>query len=488
MIDDFDAYYRIAERRDARFDGRFITAVTSTGIYCRPSCPATTPRRRNVRFFPSAAAAQQAGFRACRRCRPDAAPGAPDWDVRADVVARAMRLIADGVVDREGVAGIAARLHYSERHLTRLVTAELGAGPLAIARAQRAQTARVLLETTDLRITDVAFAAGFASVRQFNDTIREVFATTPTALRGAPRPTPAPTGAITLRLARRAPFAAGRLFDFLGARAIGGVEAYDGTTYRRVLSLPGGAAIVELDAASDHVVCRLRLGAVSDLAAAVQRVRRMLDLDADPEGSDDDLARDRALRPLVRANPGLRVPGSPDPTELVARAILGQQISVRGARTLAGRLVAALGASLGERLAAADAHLTHAFPTAAAIADDPLVDLGMPGSRKETLRRVMAAIAEGHVVLDPGADRNDAERCLLAIKGIGPWTASYVALRALRDPDAFLAGDLGVRHGAARLGLPDDPRALTAAAERWRPWRAYALMHLWSALEHGSPQ
>lgn len=488
MINDFDRCYRIAECRDARFDGRFIIAVTSTGIYCRPSCPATTPRRRNVHFYPSAAAAQQAGFRACRRCRPDAAPGAPDWNVRADVVARAMRLIADGVVDREGVAGLAARLHYSERHLTRLVAAELGAGPLAIARAQRAQTARVLLETTDLRITDVAFAAGFASVRQFNDTMREVFATTPSTLRGGPRRDAAPSGVIALRLPRRAPFAARPLFDFLGTRAIAGVEAYDGTTYRRVLSLPAGPAIVELEAATDHVRCRLRLSAVSDLAAAVERVRRTLDLDADPEGSDEDLARDRALRPLVRATPGLRVPGSPDPTELVARAILGQQISVRGARTLAGRLVAALGAPLDDRLASADDGLTHAFPLAAAIADDALVDLGMPSSRKDTLRRVMAAIAEGGVRLDPGADRSEAERALLAIKGIGPWTASYVALRALRDPDAFLPGDLGVRHGAARLGLPDEPRALTAAAERWRPWRAYAQMHLWSALEHGRPQ
>jgi AraC family transcriptional regulator of adaptative response / DNA-3-methyladenine glycosylase II len=485
VIDDFDRCYRICEQRDRRFDGRFIVAVTSTGIYCRPSCPATTPRRRNVRFYPSAASAQLAGFRACRRCRPDAAPGSPEWNVRADVVARAMRLIADGIVDREGVAGLAGRLHYSERHLTRMITAELGAGPLALARAQRAQTARVLLETTALRIADVAFAAGFASIRQFNDTVQGVFAATPTDLRRGRRNGHHDgdrQGVLALRLPFRTPFAGGDLLAFLGVRAVAGVEAYDGTTYRRVLTLPRGPATVDLSLAADHVACRLQLTNVADVPVAVNRVRRILDLDADPEASDRWIRRDPALRACVRARAGRRVPGAADAHELAVRAVLGQQVSVAGARTLAGRLVT----KLGPRLANGDSTLTHAFPSADAIAGASLDDLGMPASRRTTLARLAEAIASDAVVLDAGADRDETRAALLAIKGIGPWTADYIAMRALGDPDAFLPNDLGVRNACRRLGLPDEPGAIGAHAERWRPWRAYALQYLWSALDEGA--
>ena len=315
-----------------------MTAVRTTGIYCRPSCPAITPKRSNVDFFATAATAQQHGFRACKRCRPDASPGSPEWNVRQDVVARAMRLIADGLVEREGVPGLARRLGYSERHLNRVLTDELGAGPLAIARAQRAHTARLLVETTTMPLTDVAFAAGFGSVRQFNDTIRSVFATSPTALRasrhsnirsgrGAHRnnapefPAGAGAGAgggwsaINVRLPVRQPFAAEAVMAFIGDRAIGATESWDGVTYRRSLDLPGGPGVVGLVASDDHVAARLALTSWDDLAAAVQRVRRLLDLDADPTAVDEMLGRDPAMRPFVTAVPGRRSPASVDAFE-----------------------------------------------------------------------------------------------------------------------------------------------------------------------------
>ena len=482
---DPEACWRIAERRDARFDGQFIVAVRSTRIYCRPSCPATTPKRRNVSFYPTAAAAQSAGYRACKRCRPDASPGSPDWSLRADAVARAMRLIVDGIVDREGVGGLARRVGYSERHLTRLMTEDLGAGPLAVARAQRAQTARTLLESTDLTITTVAFAAGFSSVRQFNDTMREVYATTPTELRTAAhrRSTP-PPGRIALRLPFRPPFAAQHLFEFLGARAICGIERFDGTTYTRTLELPQGRGHTVIEPRPDHLAVILQLDDVSDLASAVRRLRDTFDLDADPVTSDAALVRDRTLRDSVRRNPGMRVPGCADPTELAVRAVLGQQISVRGARTLAQRLVAALGTPV----TAGDTGLTHCFPSAARIAESDLDMLGMPAARRNAIRSLSAAIAEGRVDLSPGVDRTAARESLLTVAGIGPWTAEYIALRALRDPDAFLASDLGVRHGASRLGIADEAGELERQSQRWRPWRAYAQIHLWHALALPAPQ
>src|SRR4051795_7175674 len=348
---DHERCYRAVTGRDSRFDGWFFTAVHTTGIYCRPSCPARTPLARNVTFFTTAAAAQAAGFRACRRCRPDAAPGSPEWDVRADVVARAMRLIAAGEVERAGVPGLAARLGYSERQLPRLLVGELGVGPLALARARRAQTARVLIETTDLPMADVAFAAGFASIRQFNDTVREVFATTPSGLR---RTTAGTTGGapgwLTIRLAARAPYEAAEVLLFLGAHAVPGLEEWDGTTFSRVLDLPHGPAVVQLSPAprGAGVTARLKLAELRDLGAAVTRCRRMLDLDADPVAVDDVLGADPALAGLVGAAPGRRVPASPDADELAVRAVLGQQVSVAGARTLTARVMTAAGTPLPE--------------------------------------------------------------------------------------------------------------------------------------------
>jgi AraC family transcriptional regulator of adaptative response / DNA-3-methyladenine glycosylase II len=495
--------YRAVQSRDARFDGVFVTAVHTTGIYCRPSCPAITPRAVNVSFFATAAAAQQRGFRACKRCRPDASPGSPEWNVRADAVARAMRLIADGVIDRDGVPGLANRLGYSERHLNRLVTDELGAGPLAIARAQRAQTARLLIETTSMPMTDVAFAAGFASIRQFNDTIREVFDLSPTAMRAGRRSTgssaaPSPAGTVELRLPVRGPFDARHVFEFLGARAVPGVESWDGTTYRLTLRLPKGPATVSLrvpalDAASTdrptHVACTLQLTAVADLQSAVQRCRRLLDLDADPVAIDEVLGADPVLAPLVLAHPGRRSPGSVDGAELLVRAILGQQVSVSGARTIAGRLamLVAEPASAGAG-GPADAgvqgdgpHLL--FPSAAALAElDPDL-LPMPVARRRALQAACAALAAGDLVIDPGADRGELVERLERLPGIGPWTSAYVRMRALGDPDVFLPTDLGVRHALERLGAPADPAAAGALATAWQPWRSYALHHLWATLD-----
>jgi AraC family transcriptional regulator of adaptative response / DNA-3-methyladenine glycosylase II len=479
---DPDRCWAIVEAGDPRFDGWLFCGVTSTGIYCRPSCPARTPKRANVRFYPTAAAAQGAGFRACKRCRPDATPGSPEWDRRADVVGRAMRLIADGVVDREGIPGLASRLGYSDRQVHRQLVAVVGAGPLAIARAQRAQTARVLLETTGVPITDVAFAAGFSSVRQFNATIREVFAVAPRDLRERARRhgRAQASGAVELRLPYRAPLEAEDLLGFLGTRAVPGVEerVEDGG-YRRSLRLPHGAGVVELRPADGHVAARFVLDDLRDLAAAVQRSRALLDLDADPHAVGEALGRDAVLGAVVRRAPGRRVPGHVDGHELAVRAVLGQQVSVAGARTLAGRLVAAH----GELLARPVGGVTHLFPTAAALAASDPAGLAMPGARRAALLGLCAAVARGDVVLDAGADRDEARRRLLALPGIGPWTADYVAMRALRDPDAFLPSDLGVRHAVERLGHDGRPAAVTALAERWRPYRAYALIHLWASLD-----
>jgi AraC family transcriptional regulator of adaptative response / DNA-3-methyladenine glycosylase II len=475
---DHETCYRAVSSRDARFDGAFFTAVTSTHIYCRPSCPALTPKRSNVRFYPTAAAAQQAGFRACKRCRPDATPGSPEWNLRADLVGRAMRLIADGVVDRDGVAGLATRLGYSERHLHRQLVTEVGAGPIALARAQRAQTARVLLETTDLAVSAVAFAAGFASIRQFNDTIREVFASTPSELRRRVTSAPSAPGSLTLRLPYREPFDAHSLLSFLGIRAVPGIEEWDGTTYRRSLRLPHGTAIAELSPADKHVRATLQLDDVRDLAAAVQRCRRLLDLDADPVAVDNALGLDPTLRKLVTRARGRRVPGHVDGDELAVRAILGQQVSVAGARTIAGRLVA----RYGKPLTAPSGGVTHLFPDSATLADIDPADLPMPVARKRALVGLTTALANGDVAIDAGADRDSVEQSLLALPGIGSWTASYIRLRALSDPDVFMPTDLGVRHAIEHLGLPADPKSAAALAERWRPWRSYALVHLWETL------
>jgi AraC family transcriptional regulator of adaptative response / DNA-3-methyladenine glycosylase II len=462
---DFERRYRAVRGRDRRFDGRFVTAVRTTGIYCRPSCPAQTPRPENIRFYPRPAAAAAAGFRACQRCRPDAAPGSRDWDVRADLAARALRGIESGVVDDDGVPGLARRLSVSERHLHRVLVAEIGVGPLALARTRRAQTARMLIEHTDLSLSTIAFSAGFSSVRQFNDVMRAEFGTPPGALRrGRTASAGEAVGTLTLRLQHRMPFAAEPLLAWLGARAVAGVEEIDATSYRRVVA----GTVVELTpTAESHVVARLYLDDVTRVAAVVARCRRLFDLDADPVAVDETLGSDSLLRPSVRRHPGLRVPGAVDGFELAVRAVLGQQVSVAAARTFAGRLVR----RLGTPLATPRGSLTHDFPTADAVASGDLDGIGLTGARMRTLRALAEAVVSGDVVLDPAADRDEVRARLVALPGVGAWTADYVAMRALGDPDAFPGTDLVLRRRLP-AGEPHRP-------ERWRPWRAYAAMHLW---------
>jgi AraC family transcriptional regulator of adaptative response / DNA-3-methyladenine glycosylase II len=516
---DDERQYQAAISKDARFDGVFFIGVSSTGIYCRPSCPAITPKREHMRYYRTAAAAQEAGFRACKRCRPDASPGSPEWNIRADVVGRAMRLIADGAVDRDGVAGLASRLGYEQRQVRRLITAELGAGPLAIARAQRAQTARVLTETTTLPLSEIAFAAGFTSIRQFNATILEVFAVTPTQLREARgrrgqaprarrvtlgpvsgRSDPAAPGLIRLRLPYRPPIDMDRMIGFLAARAIPGVEAVADGRYRRTMLLPNGMGILSVGSSTlGYVDCELQLEDLRDLTAAVQRCRRLLDLDADPEAVTASLAASESvLAPLALANPGRRVPGHVDGNELALRAVLGQQVSVAAARRLGARLVAAYGKPL-ER---PEGTLTHCFPTAETLAAADPGTLPMPRTRAAALTGLATALASGDLSLDPGADRDRAEARLLALPGIGPWTVGYIRMRALSDPDAFLPADVGVLEALGRLGAGATggggdaggrgpvaaartraARAATELAEGWRPWRSYAVQHLWASIE-----
>ncbi len=513
MTLDFDTCYRALAARDARFDGRFFTGVTSTGIYCRPICPARTPRRANIRFFSHAGAAEAAGFRACRRCRPEASPGSPDWDVRADLAARALRLISDGFVDEHGVAGLAHRLAVTDRHLRRLLLAELGATPLALARTTRLQTARRLLAETALPVSDVAFASGFASIRQFNDSIREAFGVAPSALRDR-RPAARAGDAgdwITLRLACRRPFDSSALLAFLAERAVPGVETVTGQTYARTVSTPGGPAVVQLslpadepapgDPGSGTVMLRARLPGLRGVGQVVSRCRHLLDLNADPAAIAGVLRAEPALAPLVGQRPGLRVPGAYDGFELAVRAVLGQQVSVRAARTFAARLAARYGTPLApagdsparepaansELPDPADTPVTAAgaaalpgtlFPSPTDLAEADLSGLGLTTARQATLRALAGACASGAITLDPGADPEETAAALSDIPGIGDWTVQYVLMRALHHPDAFPGTDLGVRRALERLGMPQ------ASAHRWRPWRAYAVMHLWTADHH----
>jgi AraC family transcriptional regulator, regulatory protein of adaptative response / DNA-3-methyladenine glycosylase II len=482
MYEDSERCVRAVQSKDARFDGWFFTAVKTTGVYCRPSCPVAAPKPENMRFFPSAAAAQQAGFRACKRCRPDASPGSPEWDVRADLVARAMRLIADGVMDDGGVPALADRLGYSVRQIERQLVAELGAGPLALARAQRAQTARLLIETTIMPMGDIAFASGFASIRTFNDTVREVFALSPSQLRDRAhrRGGEAAAGTLALRLPFRLPLQPDNLFGHLVATAVPGVEEWRDGAYRRTLRLSHGHGIVALRPESDHVGCQLTLTDMRDLASAISRCRRLLDLDADPQAVTDVLSSDEVLAPVVGKAPGRRVPRTVDAAEFALRAVLGQQISTAAARTHAGRLAAAHGEQIEDQAGG----LSRLFPAVETLAAISQSDLAMPRSRRDSFAGLAAALAAGKVDLSVGGDWHEARLRLATLPGLGPWTIETIAMRALGDPDAFTASDLGVRAAAASLGLPATPAALTERAKAWRPWRAYAVQYLWATGDH----
>ncbi|WP_348003130.1 AlkA N-terminal domain-containing protein [Pseudolysinimonas sp.] len=463
----FARRYAALSSRDSRFDGQFIAGVHTTGIYCRPSCPAVTPKPGNVSFYRTAAAAHEAGLRACKRCQPDAVPGSPDWNLHDDLASRAMRLVHDGVVEREGVTGLAARLGYTSRHVSRVLRAELGAGPLALARAHRAQAARSLLAATELPVSDIAFAAGFGSLRQFNDTIGAVYRATPSELRalarrGASAPGKVPEGgAVTLRLPAREPFDGIGLFRFFADHGIHGFEEGDDTRFARPMRLPSGLAQVEvrLDPQRAGVVLTAQLAALADVPALTARVRRMFDLDADSVAIDAWLARDPDLAPLVAAVPGIRIPGTADPEEALFRTLVGQQISVAAARTVLGRIVEHFGG----------------FPTASQLAERGDEVLRGPAARVRAIRQVAERVAAGDIPLDPATPVVELRRRLLALPGVGPWTAEYLAMRALGHPDAVPATDLVLKQSAAALGIADSPRAA------WAPWRSYAALHLWRA-------
>lgn len=480
MDDQFERRYRAILSRDPRFDGRFITAVTTTGIYCRPICPAQTPRPANVRFYACPAAAEAAGFRACRRCRPEASPGSPEWDIRADLAARALRLIDEGAIDEGGVGGLARRLAVSSRHLHRELTAAVGVGPLALARTRRAQTARLLIDQTALSITEVAFASGFSSLRQFNASMHTSFGATPTALRRRGVSAETGTGALLIRLPYRPPFEAASLLAHLARRAVPGLEAVVNGRYLRTIALPRGPATLSLDplTGSHHVALRVRMGDLRDLAALTARCKHLLDLDADPLAIAEVLATDPLLALLLAARPGLRVPGTVDGFEAAVRIIVGQQISVAGARTLLGCLVGTFGTPLSQP----EGPLTHLFPSPGRLAEAHLESVGLTRARGAAVRALATAVASGTLVLDRGADRMAVEALLLALPGVGPWTAASIAMRALGDPDAWPGTDLVLRRTLA-MGT----NVAEARAEAWRPWRAYAAQHLWAGAAIGTP-
>jgi AraC family transcriptional regulator of adaptative response / DNA-3-methyladenine glycosylase II len=474
---DRDACWRAHRARDARFDGRFYTAVLSTGIYCRPVCPARTPRREHCAYYPSAAAAQAAGFRPCLRCRPELAPGVAGWRGTANTVSRALALIAAGAWGQDDdVEALAERVGVGGRQLRRLFARHVGAPPVKVAQAQRVLLAKRLVADTRLPLADVAAAAGFGSLRRFNDAMLRTFRRPPGALRRA-RAAPPPDGAITLTLPHTVPYDWTALHGFLAVRAIPGVEEASGGSYRRTVALGGATGTVEVRPAPGGGALRatLRLSRVTALAPAVDRLRQLLDLDADSAAIDAHLALDPLLARRIAARPGLRVPGAWDPFELAVRAILGQQVSVAAARTLAGRLAARSGAPVP----GAGGALARLFPTPGALAAADLDGLGLTGARAAALRGLARAVLAEPALLAPAHDLEATVARLTALPGIGRWTAQYVAMRALREPDAFPEGDLGLVRAISTGAEPGSPAALRRRSEAWRPWRAYAALHLW---------
>jgi AraC family transcriptional regulator of adaptative response / DNA-3-methyladenine glycosylase II len=468
--------------RDRRFAGRFYAAVTTTGVYCRPGCPAPLPKPRNVRFYPCAAAAEEAGYRACRRCRPETAPGTPAWAGTSATVARALRQIEAGLADDAPLGALAARLGVGERHLRRLFAAHLGASPVAVARTRRLHFARRLLDDTSLRMSDVALAAGYSSVRRFNEAMRAAFGAPPTALRRGGRDAAGPGAGIALNLPFRAPYGDGALLGFLAARAVPGVEEVSDGVYRRTARLAGSAGVVEAALDVERGTLSLRLEGLGPAAAleAARRAGRLFDLEADPGAIAAHLAADPLLAPLVSRRPGLRVPGCWDPFETAVRTVLGQQVSVRAARTLAQRLVERFGDALAGPLRRGG--LARLFPAAPRLAEADVAAIGIPARRAETIRALAREVAFGRLDLGPAASLEEAVRRLVAIPGIGPWTAEAIALRSLGEPDAFPAGDLGLRKALAGGGALPGLAAVEARARPWRPWRGYALLHLWTDL------
>jgi AraC family transcriptional regulator of adaptative response / DNA-3-methyladenine glycosylase II len=482
-----DACYRAVCARDARFDGRFFTAVTTTGIYCRPICPARTPLARNVVFYPSAAAAQAAGYRPCLRCRPETAPDIGAWRGTGNSVARALALIEEGALDDAGLDALAARLGLGERQLRRLFNQHLGAAPVAVAQTRRILLAKQLIHDTHLSMTDVAFASGFGSIRRFNETFQQLFGRSPGALRRerGPDATPGGAGAIELLLPYKPPYDWPALLEFLRRRAIPGIEQVDDDSYTRSIALHGATGTATVRPARGSKTGNALLVAVhfpklDALPTIIARLRRVFDLGADPQRIAAHLGCDPLLAPLLEARPGLRVPGGWDGFELAIRAVLGQQITVAAAAKLAGRLVA----QYGEPLQEPTARITHVFPQPAALSGADLAALGMPRSRAATLAAVAAAATANPHLFDARRTLDEAIAELRAIRGIGEWTAQYIALRQLREPDAFPAADVALQRAIVQLenGAACTAQRLLERAQAWRPWRAYAAQHLWSSL------
>jgi AraC family transcriptional regulator of adaptative response / DNA-3-methyladenine glycosylase II len=486
---DAAACYRAIASRDRRFEGRFVVAVRTTGVYCRPGCPAPVPREQNVTFYACAAGAEEAGYRPCFRCRPDASPDTSAWLGTSATIRRALRLISDEGIGEKGVDALAERLGIGDRHLRRLFAQHVGASPSAVGHTRRMHFARKLLDETDLRVSDVAFASGFTSIRRFNDAVRKTFRKPPSALRRSPvgRRGPRDVETLTLRVAYKPPLDWAQIVAFLGPRATPGVEAIDASSYRRTFATEGGHGVLEVapDPQGPFLVMSARAPAPSELFAMTERVRSLFDLGLDPDTVSAHLARDSVLQRSVRARPGLRVPGAWDPFELAVRAILGQQVSVAGATTLAGRVVQRFGTLLDASVVPESrrGELTHAFPRPEILKDAPVETIGIPGARARAIRALAASVASGSLVFGALVGLDEAVARLALLPGIGPWTAHYIAMRALREPDAFPSSDLVLRR-ALGPGEPLSAGALEARAESWRPWRAYAAMHLWANATH----
>ena len=481
MMDlDRTACYRAISTRDARFDGRLFVGVRTTGVYCRPICPARTPKLENVSFYPSAAAAQEAGLRPCLRCRPEASPELAVWRGTSNTVSRALALIEAGGLDEADVEGLANRLGVGARQLRRLFRQHVGASPIAVAQTRRVLLAKQLIHETALPMAEVALASGFNSVRRFNETFLEMFGRSPATLRHA-RGGQREPGELSVRLAYRPPYDWDAMLAFLAARAIPGVETVTGSTYRRTIAIGGHSGVVSVAPADkNRINVSVRFPNIAALPQVIARVRRVFDLAADPDAIGAHLSLDPVLAPLVSARPGLRVPGAWDGFELAVRAIFGQQITVPAATKLLGRLVEAHGEVL---VAAGDGEgLSHLFPTPARLAAADLSALGMPRARAMSVTSLAAALVADPMIFGRGASLEDAIGKLRSLPGIGEWTAQYIAMRELREPDAFPAADVGLlRAMTSASGRRPSPAELMAQAERWRPWRAYAALHLWAA-------
>jgi AraC family transcriptional regulator of adaptative response / DNA-3-methyladenine glycosylase II len=477
-----DVCYRAIASRDARFDGRLFIGVKTTGIYCRPICPARTPKRQNVTFWPSAAAAQEAGFRPCLRCRPEISPDAAAWRGTSNTVSRALALIAEGGLDGDvaSLTSLCHRLGVGERQLRRLFDKHLGAPPIAVAQTRRVLFAKQLIQETRLPMAAIADASGFGSVRRFNDAFRKLYRRSPRELRRQAS-APAALSTVTLRLGYRAPYDWDAILAFLAARAIAGVELVEKDCYRRTVEVDGAFGSIAVAPGKNCLEATIRFPKVAALLAIVARLRRLFDLDADIAMIGAHLSGDSALAPLIARRPGLRTPGAWDGFELAVRAILGQQITVTGARQLAVKIVGLAGTDIGPDLSG-DERLARVFPSAPRMAQSDLSTLGMPKARIAALMALASAVAADAKLIEPAGSCEETIARLLALPGFGPWTAQYWALRALRDSDAFPAADVALLRSplVAEDGKRPSPKTLLARAESWRPWRAYAAQHLWT--------